>query len=263
MADNLLQLIKDTKIDLTKAFLVPSSGHGYLESKFDIKPKDFLRFARQDIKQDDDRGFINGLTNAKRAIDCQVDEALDKCAIKHDNFSDDINDFLDYFELDNDVPIKLKIIHALNLAPSLLISKTRTLRNQLEHIYKKPSKAKVKEAIDVADLFIRSIEGKFNSLTNDFGLTDEKNYVHNNHCDFKNGLFFSFDTDKLHFTINKIIDTKSASRTTFNVKDKGYYGILRLMLSIGDDPELEESLKATLKHIGHPMPSDKVSLLQA
>lgn len=267
MADNLLQLLKDTKIDLTKAYYVPSGGTDYLANKFDIAPKDFLRFAKQDLKQKDDRGIINCLTNSKRAIDCQADETLEKCGIKNNDFNSlDIKNFVVHFDLDDEIPIKLKIIQALNLAPGILISKTRTLRNKLEHVYKKPSINGAKEALDVADLFIRSIEGKFTLLTNDFSLTDEKNYDHkydsDSHVDFINGLYFSYDTVKHYFSVNKIINKKSATKTVLNSKDKGYYGILRLMFSIGDDMELEESLKATLKHIGHPMPSDKVSIIQ-
>ena len=176
MTTKLLNLLKDTKIDLTKAYLVPSAGGAYLDSKFDLTPKDFLRFAKQDLKQEDDRGIINSLTNSKRAIDCLTDETLEKCGIKCNDFSSDIKNFIDQFDLDDDIPIKLKIIHALNLAPSILISKTRALRNKLEHYYQKPSINEAKEALDIADLFIRSVEGKFSSLTNYFGLTDEKNY---------------------------------------------------------------------------------------
>ena len=90
---------------------------------------------------------------------------------KKHGFDLDIKAFVEHFDLDEDVPIKLKIIHALNLAPSILISKTRTFRNKLEHFYKKPTIDEAKEALDVADLFIRSVEGKFKILTNEFSLT--------------------------------------------------------------------------------------------
>jgi len=262
MRDKFLNLLKDTKIDLTKACFVPSSGTGFLIHEFDITPKDFLRFAKQDLKQNDERGFINSLTNSKRAIDCQVDEVLEKIGIKHNDFNLEIKDFLKPFDLDKDIPIKLGIINVLNLAPSLLIAKTRTFRNKLEHIYQKPTAREVKEALDVADLFIRSVEGKFTSLLTEFGLTDEKNYEDDTHWDFKNGLFFMFDIDKLCFEINKIIDTRIVEQINLTSKDRGYYDILRLMFSIDDNIEIEVSLKALLKHIGHPIPSKKVSIIQ-
>lgn len=259
----LLQLLKDTKIDLTKAYLVPSGGSGDLDSKFDLTPKNFLRFAKQDIQSEDDRGIINSLTNSKRAIDCQTDEALEKCGIKSNDFDPDIKKFIEHFDLVEDIAIKLKIIHALNLAPSILISKTRTLRNKLEHFYQKPTIDEAKEALDVADLFIRSVEGKFKMLTNDFGLTDEKNYDNNDHWDFINGLNFSFDTDKRNFSVQKIIGKKNVENLVIDCNYIEYYGLLRLMFSIDDDIDLEETLKVLLKQLEHPMPTEKVSLIQA
>ncbi len=81
---------------------------------------------------------------------------------------------MQYFEFESDIPIKLRIIHALNLAPSLIISKSRTLRNKLEHMYKKPEIDDVKEALDVADLFIRSVTGKLGMLWSEFEIVDWK-----------------------------------------------------------------------------------------
>lgn len=263
-----LQLLKDTKIDLTKAYLVPYSGSGDTDSKFDLTPKNFLRFANQDLKEKDDRGIINSLTNSKRAIDCQTDEALEKCGIKSNDFDHEIKKFVDHFDLDEDIPIKLKIIHSLNLAPSITISKTRTLRNKLEHFYKKPTIHEAKEALDVADLFIRSVEGKFKMLTNDFGLTDEKNYGDggqydgNYYLDFKNGLSLSFDTNNRIFLVRKVINKKIIEQFDIDCNYIEYYGLLRLMFSIDDDIDLNESLKVLLKQLKHPMPTEKVSLIQ-
>ena len=264
MTTILLQLLKDTKIDLTKAYLVPSGGSGDFDSKFDLTSKNFLRFAKQDLKSEDDRGIINSLTNSKRAIDCQTDKALEKCGIKSNGFDLDIKAFVEHFDLDEDVPIKLKIIHALNLAPSILISKTRTFRNKLEHFYKKPTIDEAKEALDVADLFIRSVEGKFKMLTNEFSLTDETNYDNNSdHWGFKNGLIFSFDTDNRNFSVGKLINKKKTERLIIDCNFTEYSGLLRLMFSIDDEIDLDETLKVLLKQLEHPMPTEKVSLIQA
>lgn len=259
----LLQLLKDTKIDLTKAYLVPSGGTGDLDGKFDLTPKNFLRFAKQDIQSEDDRGIINSLTNSKRAIDCQTDEALEKCGIKSNDFDPDIKKFVEHFNLVEDIPIKLKIIHALNLAPSILISKTRTLRNKLEHFYQKPTIDEAKEALDVADLFIRSVEGKFKILTNDFSLTDEKNYIDNEDWGYVNGLDFSFDNDERYFLVHKVINKKRVENLVIDCNYIEYYCLLRLMFSIDDEIDIEETLKVLLKQLEHPMPTNKVRVIQA
>lgn len=244
----LLEILKVSKINLTDMTLRNSSGTSFQENIFEISPKDFLRFAKEDLKEGNDRGFINSITNSKRAIDCQIDQTIETLISKSDNFNPIINDFLKYFEFESDIPIKLKIIHALNLAPSLLISKSRTLRNKLEHIYKMPKVKEVKEALDVADLFIGSVTGKLGTVWSDFEIVDWKD----------NELNFQFSEKK--FTIDykkedKIIDTYEIDSNCIE-----YYGLLRLMLSSDDEIEIEETFKILLKQINHPIPIENVKL---
>ncbi|MEF2965891.1 hypothetical protein V3851_08625 [Paenibacillus sp. M1] len=58
------------------------------------------------------------------------------------------------------VPLKLQFLQSLNIAPHFIISKIRKLRNNLEHEYSLPTFDEVKEAIEVADLFINATENK-------------------------------------------------------------------------------------------------------
>lgn len=263
MRNKLLNLLKETKLDLTKVYFILNSGEGFDDNVFEITPKDFLRFAKHDLKQNDERGFINSLTNSKRAIDCQVDEALEKLGIGYQSFSNETTTFLRHFDLNDDIPIKLKIIHALNLAPSLIIFKTRTLRNKLEHIYQMPTHIEAQEALDVADLFIRSIQGKMKIFINDFSLTDEHNYNEENHWNLNNGLEINFSTANKKFEIRKLINFKMQEEViTILPKDKEFCCLIRLMFSVDDDIEIEESFRAILKQIEHPIPSEKVSVIQ-
>lgn len=43
---------------------------------YDIDPREFQSFAKQDLEEDSERGRINVLSNAKRAIECRADEIL-------------------------------------------------------------------------------------------------------------------------------------------------------------------------------------------
>jgi hypothetical protein len=45
-----------------------------------------------------------------------------------------------------------------------------------------------------------------------------------------------------------------------NAMDKEFCGLLGLMISNNNGVEVEDSLKALLKFIGHPIPSEKVSV---
>ena len=73
---NLKESLKESKIDLTNLILIPSGGGGSDNSDFEISPKDFLRFSKLDFHSNNRKGLINSLTNAKRAIDCQIDETF-------------------------------------------------------------------------------------------------------------------------------------------------------------------------------------------
>lgn len=169
---------------------------------------------------------------------------------KSDNFNPIVNDFLDYFEFESDIPIKLRIIHSLNLAPSLLISKSRTLRNKLEHIYKKPEVQEVKEALDVAELFIGSVSSKLGLIWTEFEIVDWKN----------NELIFEFLEKKF-----KIDYKKNGKLMTSYIIDSNnieFYGLLRLMISSNDEIEIEKTFKILLKQIKHPIPIENIKLWQ-
>ena len=136
---NILQLIKDElKIDFTSTIIAYDSGSGS-ENPFELSARDFLRFAKSDFKSNDKKGNINALTNAKRAIDCQIDAALTMFGIQYDKIPNSTNRIIELTGLMSlDLPHKLKLIQAVDFAPSGLISKTRTLRNKLEHYYQIP-----------------------------------------------------------------------------------------------------------------------------
>jgi hypothetical protein len=246
----LLEILKVSKINLTDMTLRNVSGTSLQENIFDISPKDFLRFAKEDLKEGDERGFINSITNSKRAIDSQIDETIEKLISKSDNFNPIVNDFLKYFEFESDIPIKLRIIHSLNLAPSLLISKSRTLRNKLEHIYKKPQVQEVKEALDVAELFIGSVTGKLGMIWTEFEIVDWKN----------NELVFEFSEKKFKIDYKK--NDKLITSYIIDSNNIEFYGLLRLMISSNDEIEIEETFKILLKQINHPIPIENIKLWQ-
>ena len=226
------------------------SGESFNEKTFDISPKDFLKFAKEDLKEGNERGFINSITNSKRAIDCQIDQTIETLISKSDNFNSIVNDFLSYFEFESDIPTKLRMLHALNLAPSLMISKSRTLRNKLEHIYQKPNVQDVKEALDIADLFIRSVTGKLGMIWSDFEIVDWK--------DNELSFHFSERQFKIGYRKNdKLIKTYSIDSDNFE-----FFGLLRLMISSDDEIEIGETFKILLKQINHQMPIENIRLYQ-
>lgn len=47
-----------------------------VELKFDVTPHEYLEFMEEDLKGEDKRNLINALSNAKRALDCQIESLL-------------------------------------------------------------------------------------------------------------------------------------------------------------------------------------------
>lgn len=247
---NFLDLLNKTKLDLTKLIVIPSGGDASVYSDFAIRPKDFLKFAKEDLRAENDRGIINALSNAKRAIDCQIDIILDDIGIDYSDIQDSVTPFVNCFEDKNDLSYKLKIVQGLNLAPGFVIAKYRTLRNKLEHLYKVPTIEEVKEAVDIAELFVRSITGYYKSRLNDFYITDEKNYLKD--FDYKKGYEIYFTGGK--FEICEMDNKKRISEIELTPKESAYFGLVRVMNSFDDDYEMIESLKILMTLLNHPMP---------
>jgi hypothetical protein len=67
------ELVERVDLNLASLSLVPDTG-STLDLEYEIAPEAFLLFAEKDLLQDDVRGLVNGLSNAKRAIDCQVEK---------------------------------------------------------------------------------------------------------------------------------------------------------------------------------------------
>src|SRR5579859_7489665 len=71
----LKSFIEKGKLDWTNLSFATDGGTGY-PSRFEIRPDDFITFAKADFFKADTRGLVNALSNAKRAIDCQTDAFL-------------------------------------------------------------------------------------------------------------------------------------------------------------------------------------------
>jgi hypothetical protein len=134
--------LSKVKLDLTSIIYLPNGEEHYPSIDFQITPNDFLSYSKEDILVKNDRGIINAISNAKRAIDCQIDSVLSAIGLTHtelSKFKKITEPFINFLNINEDVGFKLKIIHGLNLAPSYIISKARVLRHKLEHNYEKPT----------------------------------------------------------------------------------------------------------------------------
>lgn len=254
----LLEILKKNRIDFTKSYIYPDRGSP-LKHKFDITPKEFLSFSKQDFKADDKRGRVNALSNAKRAIDCQTDKIFACLGLNPAKFPESINLFIENVKSTSRKDIKphLLFLQALRFAPASIIAKTRNLRHSLEHYYQEPTHEQVSEAIDLADLFITATDSKLNNVW-DFVITDDEEIAHQ-------GLNVSYDFNKrlfkvieLPIEIADIIEDGTKDIVRIGNDEVEYYHLMKISTSLDDEADTQEALIELLTYIGHPIPKQHI-----
>jgi uncharacterized protein (UPF0332 family) len=124
-----------------------------LKLPFDLKPEEFIKYAKADLKLKSNRGIVNALSNTKRALHCQLDSLLyafgyqNKSRKGRWNFND-----------------KLEFLGELDIITPEFLRKINKQRNFLEHEYALPSRENVEDAIDIAILFIDYTQKHLNKI---------------------------------------------------------------------------------------------------
>lgn len=132
------------KIDFDwETFIVEPGGGTQIydcdSGRFDISPKEFLKYAIQDCRSADCHGFVNALSNVKRAIECQCDVIHFSLGIPYEKLN---------------FPKKVENLQAMGISPSVLFKNINAIRVELEHFYKRPDPGRVSDAIEIAQLFL-------------------------------------------------------------------------------------------------------------
>jgi uncharacterized protein with HEPN domain len=121
------------------------SGKSSYVSLMEINPKGYdpetyLQFAKSDLLDKGGRSSINAIGNAKRSVHLLIDSFFELLGLK---------------KIYNRArfPEKLDVIQQLEAFPIRLISNLNKTRNEVEHDYNKVSIKKVKDFVEVAELF--------------------------------------------------------------------------------------------------------------
>lgn len=150
-------IMDDFDIESLKQF-IENSNDVHLESStpedivipFEINSKQFLEFAKYDLTSKSNHHLVNALSNAKRAINCQLDSLL--CGFG----------FFDYSKKELkkkwNFPNKVEKLNQIGVLSPEVLNKINKKRNWLEHCYKNPQEEDVVDALDIATLFIAYTE---------------------------------------------------------------------------------------------------------
>jgi hypothetical protein len=162
------------------------SGGSPLISDFESNAEDFLEAAEDAFELTQ---HANAVSDAKRAIYCQIDEVLD-C--------------LGYPWKRRAVAKKLDVIKRCGFAAPRILRRVNAARNLLEHEYVKPSPAKAEEALDIATLFVDATRRHLESFMGEFYVGSAEQRIDEFH--FRRELVFVFEAKPKGFRISACKD---------------------------------------------------------
>lgn len=245
-----------------KDLSVTYSDNINFENYFDLTPDDYLKFSKIDLKQRDERGLINALSNAKRAIDCLIENVLRNFNINIKKLPKEALNFCDEVLSNDDKqisPASLRLFCALGLSPSILVSEVRHLRNQVEHEFSSPKKEDVLRAYEVAELLINNLKAKelYSCAIDISSIEISTNTVNSIGFDFKS----SYSKEHNRFYINAYDGKGGVSYYYFKQEDKVYYYFLKAMfIAEFDLEELASCIKLIIKEISPNLSLDEINV---
>jgi hypothetical protein len=238
------ELVERVDLNLASLSLVPDTG-STLDLEYEIAPEAFLSFAEKDLLQDDVRGLVNGLSNAKRAIDCQVEKLLACLGLPSAR----------------SFPKKMGLLTEIGVVAPRIVTKVVRARNYLEHEYRKPEKEQVEDAVDVATLFVAALERSLAFFPESFSLDNlvEGLELVPGILQACKGISFHFHSDPHRFEIQGYVydvDMEKKQRTpvfrgnsTLKASDRGYRELIRLCFSFDKSPAPEDDFRKYLLFI--------------
>ncbi|MEH6358141.1 MAG: hypothetical protein V7745_04075 [Pseudomonadales bacterium] len=126
-----------------------------LEHSTPVTPKEYLGFADKDLLLGSTHGLVNAMSNAKRAINCQITSLLAVLGMQN------TGDFQTKFQRFEDLGI---------LAPRVN-KKITKFESQLDKQFCKPSIDEVEDAIDLATLFVEATDKVFQEFMDSWWVT--------------------------------------------------------------------------------------------
>lgn len=148
MADVLAQKLNKFLIDYFEMFYLDSSGGiDFSFPEFDFYAYDYLEFAEEELDKNTDASLINCISNLKRAMDCQLDTFLHVFNLHYA-----INKRNLKFET------KLEFLKECGVFNSRSLVRLNTVRNKMEHEYKRPKIEDIEVYYDLVVSFISVLE---------------------------------------------------------------------------------------------------------
>jgi len=214
---------------------VDDAQHLYFD--FPINPHEFLSIAERDLTATDEvQALVNGLTNAKRAIDSQVDRVLSALgfSINHKSFKK-----------------RFDILRQTGIVAPRIIRKVRDTRNVLEHEYNCPVRKDVEDALDIATLFVLAVDRVFLLFPLDIIVYNEEDENEDEGCFPKNCLMIQFKNEHEPPFFEVILKQDSKNEVPIPIRPKNNFYILiaRLFIAIQREADVDGAKRAIASEI--------------
>jgi len=230
---------------------------------FPINPSEFLLFAKEDFKSGGVRGSVNALTNAKRVIDCQTDILL--TCLGYDPAKTLPNVALDFIKDYQtrygsfEATQKLKLLQALDVVPSGMVSRIRKLRNALEHEYRIPKESEVQDSIELATLFRGATDNVIRNFLHEYRIGNPLDM--GSRSEYRTCLDIWCDTDKHAFRVIGYMKGELYEGLDMSRDDKFYLPLLKLTIALGTTGDVVTAFRELLVAVNHPISVNEISAI--
>lgn len=240
-----------------------ADGGVVLKFQYPLNSRFFLESAKRDLKEGDARGRINALSNAKRAIDCQTDSFLSAIGYSPKKLDKQIDwrssEELKAFVKNRNRPLKFQILESLGIVTPQIVTRVRSIRNLLEHEYKKPSLRDSKDAIDIASLYVRACQGEMNAFLEEVSLGyGRAKHPLGEEVPQRSITIALEDDSPIHLELT-YWDFKNKEKTRLQVSpgDAGYLGLIRILFTVRSGQGIEEAISFIANKTGaHVTPEE-------
>jgi hypothetical protein len=259
--------IEAAKLDWSEMYFETDTGTA-LSHDFPLGPGDFLAFARADFALENAHDFVNALSNAKRAVDCQTDIFISANGLDPQNLSKQLGKSSmagSSQDLQRQgITLKFRLLAELGVATPSIVARMRKLRNDLEHDYRRPRRNEVSDAIDVAELFVQACGGKMKSVIEAFSFGSGISTARGDKRVARN-IYLRFDpSPRAHFSISfwdtELIAKEGATKSPcikVQAGDDEFYPLLKLMWHTDWDKDMTKCVSGFLSELGISFPRSK------
>jgi hypothetical protein len=155
------------------------------------------------------------------------------------------------------------VLESLGILAPKIVNEVRSIRNQLEHQYKKPSTRAVRNAIDIAGLFVKSCQGEMNTFLENVHLGCGKiEHPGGGGKVFERCITISFEKNEpIHIKLHYLNFAKQEDADVMILpRDPSYLGFLRVLFAVRSEEKIEQAILFAVKAAGVQIAGEKIKV---